>query len=64
MKTHNLYTVKQGDTLRNIAKRHQTNWQAIFNANRVGVRRTDGTMGWVFDPNNLTVGKRLIVPMS
>jgi hypothetical protein len=59
------YVVKRGDTLSGIAKRYYNNplgYVRIFNANRAGKRRSDGTPGMISNPNRINVGWRLIIP--
>jgi len=34
----------------------------IYNANRTGVRRPDGSMGMISNPNLLHAGWRLVIP--
>lgn len=59
------YTVVKNDNLWNIAKRYYKNplkWVTIYNANRSGHRRADGTMGMIKSPNLIYPGWRLIIP--
>lgn len=59
------YTVVKGDNLWNIAKKYYGNgaqYVRIFNANRVGVRRADGSNGMISNPNLIYPGWRLIIP--
>lgn len=55
-----------GMTLKGLANRYYGNpnaWHRIFDANRVGQKRADGTPGILKNPNaKLPVGKRLIIP--
>jgi len=57
--------VVKGDNLWNIAKRYYGNgaqYVRIFNANRVGVRRPDGSNGMISNPNLIYPGWRLVIP--
>lgn len=59
------YTVVKNDNLWNIAKRYYHNplkWVSIYNANRYGHRRADGTMGMIRTPNLIYPGWKLIIP--
>lgn len=56
------YVVKPGDTLSKIGKKKGINWQTIFNANRKGKRRADGSNGMISNPNALRIGWKLIIP--
>lgn len=56
------YIVKPGQTLSGIAKRHGTTWQAVFNANKKGRKRADGTPGMISNPDRIQAGWRLILP--
>lgn len=59
------YTVVHNDNLWNIAKRYYGNplkWVSIYNANRFGHRRADGTMGMIKTPNLIYPGWKLIIP--
>lgn len=49
---YNTYTIKPGDTLYNIAKRHYTTVAKIITANPN------------IEPNNLTIGQQIIVPVG
>lgn len=52
-------------TLWNIAQTYYHNgneWPKIFNANKYGTRRADGTPGMIKNPNLIYPGWRLIVP--
>ena len=49
---YNTYTIKPGDTLYNIAKRHYTTVARIITANPN------------IEPNNLTIGQQIIVPVG
>jgi hypothetical protein len=37
-------------------------WPTLYNANRVGVRRPDGSMGMIKNPNLIYVGWKIYVP--
>lgn len=39
-----------------------TRWPEIYNANRIGTRRPDGSPGFISDPNYLRPGDRVWVP--
>lgn len=56
------YTVLPGQTLSGIAKRHGLTWQAVFNANKKGKKRADGSAGILDDPNKIRPGQKLILP--
>lgn len=58
------YTVKSGDTLYSISSYYYTspNWAWIYNANRAGTRRADGSMGFIVNPNLILPGWTLIIP--
>jgi nucleoid-associated protein YgaU len=61
------YTVKPGDTLSGIALKYYHNghnWSPIYNANKHGVRRADGTTGMISNPNLIRVGWKLIIPAA
>lgn len=59
------YTVKSGDNLWNIAKKYYGNgalYGRIYNANRKGVRRADGSTGMIVKPSLIYAGWKLIIP--
>lgn len=59
------YTVQSGTTLAGLAQLFYSNprmWTRIFNANRLGARRPDGTPGVIANPNSLPVGTVLLIP--
>ena len=45
-----VHIVKQGDTLWNIAKQHNTTVEEIVNVNKIE------------DPNNISIGQKLFIP--
>lgn len=54
-----------GSTLKSLAQIHYRDagqWNRIFDANKAGSRRADGTAGLIENPNHLRVGWRLIIP--
>lgn len=54
-----------GSTLRSLAQIHYGDagqWHRIFDANRYGVTRADGSAGLLQNPNLLPVGVTLIIP--
>lgn len=54
-----------GSTLKSISRTYYGNenrWLDIYNANRSGVRRADGTPGLIQNPNALLSGWRLVIP--
>lgn len=56
------YTVRPGDTLSKIGKKKGVSWSSIYNANRKGKRRADGSNGMISNPNMIRVGWKLIIP--
>lgn len=58
------YTVRPGDTLSRIGKKYHVSWQSIYNANKHGHRRADGSMGMISNYNLIRPGWRLIIPNS
>lgn len=59
------YTVKRGDTLSHIAKVQYGNARRatdIYNANRVGVTRADGTPGILRNINLIYPNQKLVIP--
>ena len=55
-KTSHSYTVKKGDTLQEISQKFYgttTKWQKIYQANKKTIGK---------DPNELTVGSKLVIP--
>lgn len=59
------YTVVKNDNLWNISKRYYgtgLKWGAIYNANRAGKRRSDGSMGMIVNPSLIYPKWRLIIP--
>lgn len=58
------YTVARGDTLSRIGQRFHVPWQHIYAANRAGVKRADGSRGFVVSPNIIRPGWRLVIPAS
>lgn len=59
------YTVVSGDNLWNISKKYYGNgalYGRIFNANRYGIRRADGTKGMIKIPSLIYPKWRLIIP--
>lgn len=42
--------------------RNANRWHDIYNANRKGVRRADGTVGMISNPNKLQPGWKLVIP--
>lgn len=54
-----------GSTLKSLSQiyyKTTTRWHDIYDANRAGKRRNDGTPGLIEDPNRLHPGWRLIIP--
>lgn len=54
-----------GSTLKSLSRIYYGNenrWLDIYNANRTGIRRSDGTPGVISNPNVLHVGLKLIIP--
>lgn len=63
--TGHWYVVRHGDTLSGIAKRsygHAYMYVRIYNANRKGVHRPDGSRGMIVNPNRISTGWRLYIP--
>jgi hypothetical protein len=67
--TFTYYTVKPaplpGSTLKSIAQiayGDASKWNRIYNNNRKGVKRDDGTMGMIDNPNVLKAGWKLLIP--
>lgn len=61
----NYYTVVPGDSLSKIAasKYHNANlWPRIYDANKSGITRADGTKGFIKNPDLILPGWRLIIP--
>lgn len=59
------HVVKPGNTLSGLAQRYYGNARAydrIYNANRHGRKRADGTPGMIRNPNRINVGWKLIIP--
>lgn len=59
------YTVKRGDTLWDIAVKYYKNgadYGRIYNANRKGKKRADGTNGMISNPKVISPGWKLIIP--
>ncbi len=56
------HTVRPGESLWRIGKTHNSDWQRIYNANRHGTRRADGTPGMIRNPNLIYPGWRLLIP--
>lgn len=59
------YTVKPLDNLSKIATKYYHNskeWSRIYNANKAGHKRADGTPGMISNPNVIRVGWKLIIP--
>lgn len=56
------YVVRPGDTLSKIGKKFGVGWQAIYNANRTGKKRADGSRGILSNPNRIVPGQKLIIP--
>jgi nucleoid-associated protein YgaU len=59
------YTVQHGDNLWNIAKRYYGSgikWGTIYNANKRGVKRLDGSVGMIANPSLIQPGWVLIIP--
>lgn len=59
------YVVEKGDSLWKISVRYYRSgiyWGRIYNANRYGVRRADGTWGMIKNPNLIYPNWRLIIP--
>lgn len=59
------YTVRRGDNLWNISKKYYGSgykYSVIFNANRKGKRRADGTWGMIRNPNLIYPNWKLIIP--
>lgn len=55
----------KGANLRSIAEiyyRDSSRWVDIYNANRKGVRRRDGSYGFLDNPETLLSGDRLLLP--
>lgn len=55
-----------GDSLKRVARRaynNEAHWHRIFQANREGVKRPDGSRGWMKTQKSpLTPGRRLFIP--
>lgn len=54
-----------GSTLKSLAQMYYkdgSKWHRIYDANRAGSRRADGTPGLISDPNKLHVGWKLLIP--
>jgi hypothetical protein len=52
-------------TLSGIAKKYYGNgnrWPEIYNVNKAGFRRPDGSMGWITNPNVIYAGRTVYVP--
>jgi hypothetical protein len=67
--TYAIVTAKPlpGSTLKSMAQiyyRDGSKWHRIYDANRSGQRRADGSPGLIQDPNTLHVGWRLIIPKN
>lgn len=60
--TFRYYTVRKGDSLAKIAHAYHTNWQTLYNLNRAGKRRKDGSFGMIANPNLIRPGWKLILP--
>lgn len=58
------YIVRPGDTLSKIGKKYRVSWQSIYNANRKGKRRADGTPGMIVNANRISIGWKLVIPNS
>ena len=58
------HTIAKGETMASIANRYKLRWQQLYNANALGVKRADGSRGWLVNTANLTVGKVLIIPKN
>ena len=58
------YTVKKGDNLWNISVKYygRPDWGRIFNANKKGVKRADGSTGMIVSSNLIQPGWKLIIP--
>lgn len=56
------YTVRPGDTLSKIGKKYNVGWQSIYNANRTGKKRADGSKGILSNPNLIRPGQKLVIP--
>ncbi len=56
------YIVRPGDNLTKIGKRYGRTWQQLYNANRYGTRRADGTRGMIRNPNLIFPGWKLLIP--
>jgi nucleoid-associated protein YgaU len=59
------YYVKPGNTLSGISKKYYgraDQWSRIYNANRYGIRRADGSKGMIRNPNLILIGWKLIIP--
>lgn len=55
----------KGSTLTGIAEiayKNPLEWVRIYNANRAGRRRSDGEMGTMNHPQDLSTGQRLVIP--
>lgn len=59
---YGVYLVKPGNTLSGIAKRHGTTTTKLFEANRKGKKRLDGTAGILTNPDVIRSGQKLIIP--
>lgn len=59
------HVVRPGNTLSGLAKKYygdSSKYPRIYNANKKGVKRADGTMGFLTNPNIIRVGQKLVIP--
>lgn len=62
--TFRYHTVIKGENLYRIALKYYpvSNWGWIYNANRVGIVRKDGTPGFLISPDLIYPGQKLLIP--
>lgn len=56
------HTVRYGQTLAAIATAYGVRWATLYNANKLGVKRADGSMGVIANPSYVPPGTRLVIP--
>lgn len=56
------HVVTKGETMASIANRYKIRWQTLYDANKAGVRRADGSLGNIVSTANLVIGSTLIIP--
>lgn len=63
---HRWYITRPGESLKRIARRaygDESKWHRIYEANRKGVKRPNGSHGWIEHPRKpLPGGRRLFIP--